>query len=128
MTAASDHLAHGVPAQLEAPKLLARRIGLTKGAVERLMAQGRLAFVQIGGRKYIPAGAWETFITDNTVRPCPDAIRVPASTSSISAGSTTFAGPRAGAAASAALARLTADKLKSRSPIPARPDKARRPP
>lgn len=91
---------------LEAPKLLARQIGLTKGAVERLMAEGRLAFVQIGSRKYVPAGAWETFLQENTVRPCQDAIKVLASTSFRSAEHTTSAGPKAAAAASAQLARL----------------------
>ena len=103
--------------ELETPRQLGERVGLAKTAIERLINGGRIAFVTIGARKYIPAGAWETFIAANTVTPCRDQTADLVSSKTRSeAGSGIFTGQREGAAASAALARETAKRLKLSSP------------
>ena len=100
---------------LETPKQLAKRVGLTVGAIHQLMNDGKLSFVQIGTRRRIPPGTWEVYIETNTVRPCRDAIKDQSSNFSISAGAFTSFGRNGVAAASAALARQTAQRLKSSS-------------
>ena len=43
---------------LETPKPTAERVGLSIGAINRLMNDGKLFFVRIGTRRRIPPGAW----------------------------------------------------------------------
>lgn len=100
---------------LETPKQLAMRVGLTVGAIHRLMNDGKLSFVQIGTRRRIPPGTWESYIETNTVRPCRDAIKDQSSNFLLSAGASTSFGQNGAAAASAALVRQTAQRLKSSS-------------
>ncbi len=100
---------------LETPKQLALRVGLTVGAIHRLMNDGKLSFVQIGTRRRIPPGTWEGYIETNTVRPCRDAIKDQSSNFLLSAGAFTSFGQNGAAAASAALVRQTAQRLKSSS-------------
>ena len=101
--------------RLETPKQLAARVGLTVGTIHRLMNDGKLPFVQIGTRRRIPPGTWEGYIETNTVRPCRDAIKDQSSSFLRSAGASTSFGQNGAAAASAALVRQTAQRLKSSS-------------
>ncbi|MBZ0261952.1 MAG: helix-turn-helix domain-containing protein [Hyphomicrobiales bacterium] len=112
--------------RLETPKQLATRVGLSLGAIYRLINDGRLPFVRIGTRLRIPPGTWEEFIANNTVKPCRDAIRDPSLNFSPNAGVITSFGRSEAAAASAALARQTAQRLKSgsRSSCNATPENA----
>ena len=100
---------------LETPKQLAMRVGLTVGAIHRLMNDGKLSFVQIGTRRRIPPGTWEGYIETNTVRPCRDAIKGQSLNFLQSAGASTSFGRNGAAAASAALVQQTAQRLKSSS-------------
>lgn len=100
---------------LETPKQLATRVGLSVGAIHRLMNDGKLSFVQIGTRRRIPPGTWEVYIETNTVGPCRDAIKDQSSNFLLSAGASTSFGQNGAAAASAALVRQTAQRLKSSS-------------
>src|SRR5262249_48542056 len=101
------------PVQVETLKQLADRVGISLGQARHLVHSGRLQHVMIGARRYVPEGAWERFITDNTVTPCPDATVAPNYAGSQSASASTSHGPSTAAAASAQLARQTANKLKS---------------
>jgi hypothetical protein len=100
---------------LETPRQLGDRVGLSKTQVNRLICQGRLGFVVIGARKYIPTGAWDEFIRNDTRKECQDTIKALASTSYESENVTTSSGLKKGAASSAALARQTARQLKLNS-------------
>ena len=59
---------------LETAKQLAESVGLSLGAINRLMNDGKLSFVRIGTRRRIPPGAWEDYIANFTVKPWRDAI------------------------------------------------------
>jgi len=91
------------------------QVGISPGQVRHLVQSGRLQHVRIGARRFVPEGAWERFITDNTVTLCPDATVAPDYAGSQSVSASTSPGPITAAAASAQLARLTANKLKSSS-------------
>ena len=102
--------------RLETPKQLATRVGVSERQVRHLIQTRQLDFVQIGCRVHIPAGAWERFIKAKTVRASWDAeTKDHACAGSKNAGATTSVGPSVAAAASAALARTTANALKSSS-------------
>ena len=88
------------------------QVGISPGQVRHLVQSGRLQHVRIGARRFVPEGAWERFITDNTVTPCPDATVAPDYAGSQSASASTSPGPTTAAAASAQLA------LKSRADTP----------
>src|SRR5262249_4136259 len=79
---------------------------------------GKLEFVQIGGRKFIRNGAWEKFLDANTkgAMQWPDETTVQDSVTSKIAEFSTSPGQSMAAAASAALARQTANSLRSSSP------------
>ncbi len=106
---------HEVNCLLETPKQLTARVGLTVGAIHRLMNDGKLSFVQIGTRRRIPPGTWEGYIETNTVRPCRDATKDQSLNFLQSAGASTSFGQNGAEAASAALVRQTAQRLKSNS-------------
>jgi hypothetical protein len=102
--------------QVETLKQFARRVGITQGQARRLVQNGQLEYVTIGCRKLIVEGAWEKFITTNKVSVCLDVTQAPDYAGLPNAGSSTSSGANAVAAASAQLARATANKLKSCSP------------
>jgi hypothetical protein len=109
--------------RLETPKQCAERVGgVSEWQIRRLMADGKLAYVPVGGRKLIRVGAFEEFVEKNEVKPWHDEVRGLNSAGSISAGSTTSRGQSAAAAASAQLARLNASKLKSSLRNGSKPD------
>ena|SRR5215471_11496582 len=76
--------------RLETPKELAARVGITARQVRHLIQTRQLEHVLIGCRIHIPAGAFARFLANSP-------------------------GLNTAAAASAALARQTANKLKSSS-------------
>ena len=98
--------------QLETPKQLAKRVGLTEKAVRKLLKVGKLSFVRIGTRLRIPPGTWEVYLKINVVQPWRGEISDQNSYSSANAVSTISSGLRVDAAASAALAQQTAQRLK----------------
>jgi hypothetical protein len=100
------------PVRVETLKQLADRVGISLGQPRHLIHSGQLQHVRIGARRFVPAGAWERFITDNTVTRCPDATVAPDYAGSRSASASTSLGPSTAAAASAQLA------LKSRVETP----------
>jgi len=89
---------------LETLKQLADRVGISSGQARHLVHSGRLEHVRIGARIFVPEGAWERFITANTVTLCPDATVAPDYGGSQSASASTSLGPSTAAAASAQLA------------------------
>jgi len=100
---------------LETPKQLAARVGLRVRQIRSLIDSGKLEYIMIGSRVHIPDGAFERFVEQNKVTPCLDGTRVQDSNGIVTGQLFTSAGPRTDAAASAALARQTAQKLKSSS-------------
>src|SRR5262249_18734773 len=88
------------PVRVETLKQLADRVGISLGQARHLVHSGRLQHVRIGARRYVPEGAWERFITDNTVTPCLDATVVPNYAGSQSGSASTSHGPSTAAAAS----------------------------
>ena len=105
-------LGNEVNSLLETPKQLASRIGISVGAINRLVNDGKLSFVRIGTRRRIPPGAWEDYIETHTVKPWRDAIRDQNSYISKGASPSIFFGQSEAAVASAALAQQTANRLK----------------
>ena len=103
--------------RLETPKQFAASRGLSERQVRDLIRTRQLEHVMIGSRALIPMGAWRRFLDARTVKPCHDATRVPDFVGSTNVGVSISPGPSVAAAASAQLARQTANKLKSRSPI-----------
>jgi hypothetical protein len=101
--------------RLETPKQLAARVGLTERQVRHLIQTRQLEHVMIGCRVHIPVGAFARFVEATRVLPCPGETRGHDSDGSISAAASTSCGPSEAAAASAALARQNANKLKSSS-------------
>ena len=99
--------------KVQTPRQLAERVGLSEGAIKRLIEDGMLPFLLVGKRRRIPPGAWQEYLDKSTVRQCQDATKVRSSNFSPSEAATTSSGPRTDAAASAALARQTAMRLKS---------------
>jgi excisionase family DNA binding protein len=91
-------------------------MGLTVPQVRSLIHEGRLEYVEIGRRLFVPKAAIPRFISQNTVQPCRDETPGPVSASSKKEGAFTSAGPKAAAAGSAARVRQIANKLKSSSP------------
>ena len=88
------------------------RYDLSRYAVNILIAQGNLAYFLVGKRKYIPEGAWEEYLERKMLLPCQDATTDQGYGFSKNVSVTTLSGQKANAAASAALARRTATKLR----------------
>src|SRR6516165_4322883 len=101
--------------RLETPKQLAARVNLSEGQVRNLIKTGQLEHIMIGSRVHIPSGAFARFLEAKKVKPCQDAIKDRDSVGSPSASASTSRGPSGAAAASARLARQTANKLKASS-------------
>ncbi len=102
--------------RLETPKQLAARVGITERQVRHLIQTRQLEHVMIGCRVLIPVGAFARFIEATRVPPCLDETRGRVSAGSPNVTASTSCGPSEAAAASAALARQTANRLKSSSP------------
>jgi excisionase family DNA binding protein len=102
--------------RLETPKQLAARVGISERQVRHLIETRQIEHVMIGCRVHIPIGAFTRFIEAKKVLPCPGETRVRDSVGLTSAAASTSCGPNEAAAASAALARQTASRLKSSSP------------
>ncbi len=101
---------------LETPKQLAERAGISESQVRSLIAARRLEHVPIGSRVMIPAGAFERFVQAETVkRQWRDETKAQGSAGSMSEAAGTSLGQSKAGAASAALARQTANKLKQSS-------------
>jgi hypothetical protein len=98
--------------RLETPKQLAARVGLRERQVRHLVQTKQLEHIMIGCRVHIPCGAYERFVEERSVKPCQDEIRAPVSVGSTNASASTSLGPSGAAAASARLARQTANELK----------------
>jgi hypothetical protein len=110
-------MAHGAEIEpVETPKQLAARVRISERKLRRLIQIRRLEHVMIGCRVYIPVGAWARFLKAETVLPCHDETKDRDSAGSTSASASTSHGPNGAAAASARLARQTANELKSFSP------------
>ena len=101
--------------RLETPRQLADRVGLSERQVRHLIQTRQLEYVMVGSRIHIPRGAFARFVDANRVTPCQDETKVPAFVGSTNASASTSPGPNTAAAASARLARQTANKLKSSS-------------
>jgi hypothetical protein len=101
--------------RLETIKELAERVGLKPRRIRGLIEGRKLAHIRIGSSVMVPMGAWARYVADNTVLPCLDETKAPASAGSTSGAPTTSSGQSEGARASAALALQTAKKLKSLS-------------
>jgi excisionase family DNA binding protein len=100
--------------RLETPKQLANRVGLSERKVRHLIQTRQLEHIMIGCRVHIPVGAFTRFLDARKVTPsCQDETRDRGSAGSPSGRASTLPGPSTVAAASAALARQTAHKLKS---------------
>src|SRR5262249_4826283 len=101
--------------RLETPKQLALRVGISARQIRHLIQTRQLEHVMIGCRVHIPIGAFARFLEARKVTRCPDETRdrdfagAPSDIASISPGLSTAA------AASARLARQTAEMLKSHS-------------
>ena len=107
---------------LETPKQLAARVGLKERQIRALIDSRKLEFVMIGCRVHIPEGAFERFIEANKVRPCLDATGAQDSNGIAMVQLSISAGPKTVAAASAQLARPTANRLKSSSQNGCKPE------
>jgi len=95
--------------RVETPKQLAKRVGISERQIRHLVQTGKLDYVMIGCRIHIPDGAFRRFLAarnETRGRDCGGLRSAIASTSP---------GPNTAAAASARLARQTANKLKSSS-------------
>jgi excisionase family DNA binding protein len=102
--------------RLETPKQLAARVGLSERQVRRLIQTRQLEHVMIGCRVHIPVGAFTRFLEARSVLPCQDETKGRDCDGSTSGAVTTSSGLSEAAVASAALARQTANRLKSSSP------------
>jgi excisionase family DNA binding protein len=101
--------------RLETPKQLAERVGLKERHIRHLISTHQIEHIWIGRRVHIPAGAFTRFLEAKKVEPCHDETKDPVYVGSKSASASTSTGPNMAAAASAQLARQTANKLKSSS-------------
>jgi len=104
---------HEMDERLETPKQLAKRVGISERRIRHLVQTGKLDHVMIGCRVHIPDGAFKRFLASRMVSSCPDETTGLDCAGSQSANVSTSLGPNMAAAASAQLARRTANKLKS---------------
>jgi excisionase family DNA binding protein len=101
--------------RLETPKQLAARVNISERQIRNLIRNGELEHVMIGCRVHIPADAWSQFIARKRSGNWQDETKVPGSGISQIAEPFISHGLSTAAAASAALARQTASKLKQNS-------------
>ncbi len=58
--------------QLESPKELADRVGVSVATIRRLIQERRIEHIYLSASKRkakIPAGAWERYLEQNTIQP-----------------------------------------------------------
>src|SRR5262249_36693673 len=103
---------HKKDERLETPKQLAKRVGISDRQIRQLVQTGKLDHVMIGCRVHIPDGAFGRFLASSMVRTCQDETKGRDCGGSRSAIASTSPGPSTVAAASARLARQTANRLK----------------
>jgi excisionase family DNA binding protein len=108
--------------RLETPKELAERVGVKERKIRHLIHTRQIEHIWIGSRVHIPVGAFARFVEANKVKPCQDETMGLVSVGSKSVSASTSLGPNVAAAASARLARQTANELKSYSPSSSRPE------
>jgi hypothetical protein len=103
--------------RVETPKELADRVGLSEYQIKQLIRTGELEHVPVCGRKFIPSGAWPRYLEANTKggKSWQDETKEPSCATSKIAEPSISLGQSTVAAASAALARQTAKRLKSSS-------------
>ena len=101
--------------RVETPRQLAARVNVSERKIRELINTNQLEHVRIGCRQHIPVGAWGRFLEAKKVTACPDEIRDRGCTIARIEASSTSPGPSTVAAASAALARQTANELKQSS-------------
>ena len=101
--------------RLETPKQLAARVGVKERHIRHLINTLQIEHAWIGSRAHIPIGAFARFLETNKVKPCHDETKARACVTSKNVNASTSHGQNAVAAASAQLARATANKLKSTS-------------
>ena len=101
-------------ARLLSTKQVASEVGLTDHQIRGLVQRKQLKHVRIGNRVYIPVGAFDDFIQENTVIQCLDEDKGHASNGSKNAANTISSGQTMDAATSAARAQRIAQRLKSR--------------
>jgi|SRR5215472_10585239 len=99
--------------RVESIKQLAAQVGLSKGQIRHLINTGQLEYVKVGSRDFIPVGAFSRYLARKTR--CLEETKDRACGGSQSDVASTSFGQSMAAAASARLARQTANKLKSRS-------------
>ena len=102
--------------RLETPKQLAARVGITERQVRHLIQTQQLEHVMIGCRVHIPVGAFARFLEASKVKAWHGETKDQSCAGLKSAAAITSSGPNEAAAASAALVRQNAHRLKSRSP------------
>jgi hypothetical protein len=103
--------------RLETPKQLAGRVGITERKVRHLIATQQLEHIMIGCRVHIPVGAFARFLEASKVKASWHGETKDQNSDGLkSVAAIISSGPNEAAAASAALARQTANRLKSRSP------------
>lgn len=100
---------------LETPKQVAARVGLSEGQVRRLIQSGQLEHVYIGARVHIPAGAFEKFLAERTVKSWADATKDRDCATSRSEEPTTSLGQSLAVAASVQRVRQITKRLKESS-------------
>src|SRR5262245_9814403 len=98
--------------RLETPKQLASRVGISERQVRHLIQTRQLEHVMIGCRVHIPVGAFARFLDESKVTTCQDETKDRDFAGSSRDDASISPGPSEAAAASAALARQTAKKLK----------------
>jgi excisionase family DNA binding protein len=113
--------------RLETPRQLAERVGISERQVRHLTQTRQLEHIMIGSRVHIPIGAFERFLKAKSVKPCQDETKGRVSTGARNATASTSLGQTTAAAASAQLARQTANKLKQSSPNGSKRADAERP-
>jgi excisionase family DNA binding protein len=105
----------GETAALLTTKQTAKFLGVSEGSVRTLIRLRKIEFVRIGKRPMVRRDRLQYFLDNSTERQCPDETQVPSSGFSISGDASISSGQRAVAAASAARALQTANKLSMRS-------------
>jgi excisionase family DNA binding protein len=101
--------------RLETPRQLAARVGITERQVRHLICNGQLEHVKIGSRVLIPVGAFGRFVEETKVKLCHVETKDRDFAGSSNVNASTSHGPNGAAAASARLARQTANRLKMSS-------------
>ena len=103
--------------QVETPKQLAVRVGISEYQVRELIRTGQLGHVRIGDRKFIPRGAWPRYLEANMKggTPWQDETRGQDSSGTDTVPPIISVGPKMDAAMSAARTQAISKRLKQSS-------------